>query len=103
MDHDEAKRKIGALKAIIQTLMPELYLSPGKGAAKANFYELLEDQDPIATSIANELTESEIDEAFDWVRRAIGGAEAEMSATPIVPYLNPEQAERFRVQLEAIV
>ena len=103
MDHDEAKRKIGALKAIIQTLMPEMYWVLGKGEPKANFYERLEHHDIIATAIANELTESEIDEAFGWNERASSSAEAEMRETPIVPYLRPDQADRFREEIDAII
>ena len=103
MDHDEAKRKIGALKAIIQTLMSETYWVLGKGESKANFYAKLEHHDIIATAIANELTAREIDEAFGWNERAIGSADAEIREHPLVPYLNPEQVDRFRDELEAII
>ena len=89
MDNKEAQQKIAALKAIIQTLMPELYWTQAEGGAQANFGALVEDDDPVATAIANELTEPEIDEGFAWVDRARGSTEAEMRATPIVPFLNP--------------
>lgn len=103
MDHNEAERKIGALKAIIQTLMPEFYWTPGDGGSKTTFFEQLECRDVIATAIANELTESEIDVAFGWNERAIGSADAEMRAHPLVPYLRPDQADRFREELDAII
>ena len=102
MDTKEAQQKIAALKSIIQTLMPELYWTQAEGGTQANFGALVEDDDPVATAIANELTEPEIDEGFAWIDRARGSAEAEMRATPIVPFLNPEQTERMRIKLEAI-
>lgn len=52
---------------------------------------------------AAELTETEIDHAFGWNARALGGPDAEMRAHPIVPHLQPEQADRFRAELEAII
>ena len=103
MENIEAQRTIGALKAIIQTVMPELYSALGKAGSKANFYQEHEHHDLIATAIANELTENEIDEAFGWNERASSSAEAEMRETPIVPYLRPEQAKRFRDELDAII
>ena len=91
MDHDEATRKIGALKAIIQSLTPKYNWGLGSGDAMANFYEAVATHDVIASAIANELTESEIDHAFGWNAQAQGGPEAEMRAHPLVPYLRPAQ------------
>ena len=84
-------------------MMPETYWALGEGESKANFYDQLKHHDVIATAIANELTESEIEEAFNWGKRANGNADAEMRAHPLVPYLNPEQTQRFRHELEAII
>ena len=81
--------------------MPEYNWGLGTGEAKANFYEELEYGDVIA--IANKLTESEIDHAFGWNARALGGADAEMRVHPLVPYLRPDQADRFRAELEAVI
>ena len=82
--------------------MPELYWATIEGGAKANFRALVEDDEPVATAIATELTEHEIEEGFSWVTRSCASAEAEMQATPIVPYLTPEQAERMRIKVEAV-
>ena len=100
---DDPQRKIAALKAIIQTLMPEYNWGLGSGDAKANFYKELQSGDVIATAIAAELTKSEIAHAFEWNARALGGPDAETRAHPLVPYLNAAQADRFRAELEAIV
>ena len=103
MENIEAQRTIGALKAIIQTLMPEYYRAFGDGTSNTTFYEQLAQHDIIANAIANELTESEIAQAFGWNERSIGSADAEMRAHPLVPYLRPDQADRFREEIDAII
>ena len=54
-------------------------------------------------AIANELTETEIEHAFGWNARAQGGPDAEIREHPLVPYLRPEQVDRLREELEAII
>ena len=99
MDHNEAERKIGALKAIIQTMMPEFYLMQWGGLPKQNFVGSLERDEPIAIAISNEFSESEIEEAFGWPKGATEGGETELRATPVTPFLNAEQVGKVRLQL----
>ena len=99
MDHNEAERKIGALKAIIQAMMPEYYLMQSGGLPKEDFLESLEKDEPIAMAISNEFTESEIEDAFDWTKMASEGGEAELRATPVTPFLNADQVGKLRRQL----
>ena len=87
MNRMGASRQIAALKAIIQTMMPEFYLMQSDGSPKENFFESLEKDEAIAMAISNEFTESgnrgcvRIDE--DGRRRG----EAELRATPVTPFL----------------
>ena len=99
MDHNEAERKIGALKAILKTLMPEYYLMESCGLPKQNFLESLEKDEPIAMAISNEFGETEIEDAFGWTKMAGEGGEAELRATPVTPFLNAEQIGKLRLQL----
>ena len=101
MDQSEAKRTIAALKAIIQTMMPEFYWMQSGGLPKQNFLESLEKDEPIALAISNELTESEIEEAFGWTKMASEGGETELRATPVTRFLNAEQTERLRASMVA--
>ena len=100
MDQSQDRRAIAALKAIIQTMMPEFYLMQYGGLPKENFLESLEKDEAIAMAISNEFTESEIDRCVrmdeDGERR---GREAELRATPITPFLNAEQIGKLRLQL----
>ena len=102
MDLTEAKHKIDALKAIVKTVMPNVYPHTEEVSAKTFFYETIEDDDPLTMAIANELTEKEIDEAFGWVEASHGSVENELRATPIVTHLTSAQVERMRVMLVAI-
>ena len=99
MDPSQDRRAIAALKAIIQTIMPEFYLMQGSGQPKQNFRESLEKDEAIAMAISNEFTESEIDDAFGWTKMASEGGEAELHATPVTPFLNAEQIGKVRLQL----
>ena len=99
MDHNEAERKIGALKAIIQTMMPEFYLMQYGGLPKENFLASLEKDEPIAMAISNEFGETEIEDAFGWTKMAGEGGEAELRVTPVTPFLNAEQIRKLRLQL----
>ena len=101
MNQKGASRQIAAFKAIIQTMMPEFYLMQSGGPPKENFLESLEKDEPIAMAISNELTESEIEDAFGWPKRASEGGETELRATPVTPFLNAEQTERLRASMVA--
>ena len=83
--------------------MPEYYSRLGVKDTKANFSALLEVDDHTAMAIANELSRSEIEEAFDWMKRATGIAKAEFGALPVARFLTPQQAKRMRSKLSAIV
>ena len=72
MAQSQDKRTIAALKAIIQTMLPEYYLMQSGGSPKDNFLESLEMDEPIAMAISNEFTESEIE-----TRRADGSVLAQ--------------------------
>ena len=102
MDHNEPDRKLGALKAIIQAVMPEIYWDEKYKGSKTEFEQRLKDDNPVAVAIANKLTEDEIEEAFSWIEQSHASIEAEMAATPVTAYLSATQAERVRVMLVAM-
>ena len=85
MNRRGASRQIAALKAIIQTMMPEFYLMQYGGPPKENFLESLEKDEPIAMTISNEFTESEIEDAFGWTKMGSEGGETELRAAPLRP------------------
>ena len=101
MNQKVASRQIAALKAIIQTMMPEFYLMQSGGSPKEAFLESLEKDEPIAMAISNEFTESEIENAFGWTKMGSEGGETELRATPVTPFLNEEQTERLRASMVA--
>ena len=98
MDENETQPKIAALKAIIQTMMEEAFWCENEGGAKAFFKVMLDDEDPVAVAIRNELTEDEIERAFSWTEMCSGSVEEEMRVMPIVGHLTTEQIERTRVR-----
>ena len=98
MDKNEARRKIAALKSIIQTVIADMYWSENEGGARAFFSEMSNDEDPVTVAIRNELTEDEIDLALSWSERAKESFEQEMSVMPVVAHLTPEQIHRTRVR-----
>ena len=98
MDENEPQRKIAALKAIIQTMMENVFWGENEGGARAFFEEMLDDEDPIAVAIRNELTEEEIEQAFSWTEMCNGSVAEEMRVMPIVEHLTTEQVERTRVR-----
>ena len=101
MNQKVVSRQIAALKAIVQTMMPEFYLMQSGGSPKENFFESLEKDEAIAMAISNEFTESEIEDAFGWPKEASEGGETELRATPVTPFLNAEQTERLRASMVA--
>ena len=102
VEQSQDARAISALKAIIQTMMPEFYLLQSGGLPRENFLEALRTDDAIAMAISNEFTESEIEEAFGWPKKANEGSEAELRATPVTRFLNAEQLGKLRLQAATI-
>ena len=101
MNREAAERQIAALRAIVQTMMPEYYLMQSGGQPQKGFLESLEAGDAVAMAISNELTQPEIEHAFGWPQRATDGGEAELRATPVTPFLTAEQTQRLRASLAA--
>ena len=91
MDDSSTNRQIAALKAIVQTVIRELYWSKGADR-QVYFTDAVEDADPVAMAVANELTEEEIAKAF-----ADYGAGDDLKAA-VAEYLTPEQLERSRIR-----
>lgn len=101
MDEIETRRSIGALKAIIQTMVHEVYSRDGSESARELFGRQLEEDEVLARAVANELSEEELDHAFTWTEAATGSESDAMSANPVMPYLSEEQHTRARVALLA--
>ena len=101
MEENEARRKIAALTAIVQTMMPEIYEGPGEASGKEWFDLQLEEAQLLAMAIANELGDQELDRAFGWMEEAFGSSSNEVSASPVAPHLPAEQRERARIALLA--
>ena len=85
MNRMGASRQIAALKAIIQTMMPEFYLMQSDGSPKENFFESLEKDEAIALAISNEFTESEIEDAFGSTKMAGEGGRRNCARPPLRP------------------
>ena len=101
VEENEALRKIAALTAIVQTMMPEVYEGPGEASGKERFDLQLEEDELLAIAIANELGEEDLDRAFGWVEVAYGSSSNEVSASPVAPHLRAEQRELARIALLA--
>ena len=101
MNGNEADRKIGALKAVIQMALPQLY---GDDEQDSNtfFRDTADEGDPLAITIANELTGEEIEAGFKWGESQTPTVENELDALPVAKYLEPEQRERVRFGLVAM-
>ena len=96
MDDHEARRRAGALKAIIQTMIHELSWGAAGARGREALFEMAEDGDPLSMAIVNELSRSEIDEAFGWAAGGDGSIESELRAIPVMAHLTREQRERVR-------
>ena len=101
MDDNEARRKIAALTAIVQTMMDEVYSGLDSLSAREWFDLQVREDELLATAIANELSEEELDRAFGWTEAAFGPSANEGSASPVAPHLRAEQRNRARVALLA--
>ena len=102
MDDSEARRKIAALTAIVQTMMHEVYSGPGNEGGRESFDPQVEEDELLAMAIANELGEEELARAFDWVEVAFGSSGNEVSASPVAAHLRAEQRMRARIALLAL-
>ena len=101
MNDNEARRKVAALTAIVQTMMDEVYSGLGSLSAREWFDLQVREDELLAMAIANELSEEELDRAFDWTEAAFGPSANEVSANPVAPHLRAEQRNRARVALLA--
>ena len=99
MDVSEARRKIAALTAIVQTMMHEVYSGRGEKNGREWFDLQVEEDELLATAIANEFSEEELDRAFGWVEVAFGPSSNEASASPVAPHLREEQRKRAHIAL----
>lgn len=101
MDREEVERKIGALKAIIQTLVPDVY-SHDEEEALAFFQQSVQDADPVAMCITNELDKDEIVHAFAWGGSKYESVTAELETMPVSAHLEPNQRNHALVGLAAL-
>ena len=97
MEENAASRQVAALKAIVQTVIPDLYSSRKERRDQECFFEMVRDDDPVSMAIANALTEDEIAAAFSWGDGTDESVESEFRTTPVTPFLTEEQRERARV------
>ena len=102
MNETEASRQIAALKAIVQTMLPDHYPRGHGKDGKTLFAEQLEEDELLAMAVANELSEQELEHAFAWVDASHGAIDNELAASPVRPHLSEEQVQRARVALLAI-
>ena len=102
MDDGEARRKIAALTAIVQTMMHEVYSGSGNESGRESFDLQVDEDELLAMAIANELTEEELAQAFDWMEGAFGTSGNEVSASPVAPHLRAEPRMRARIALLAL-
>ena len=98
----EAGRRIAALKAIVQTMLPDHYPRGHAKDGKALFAEQLAEDELLAMAVANELSENELEHAFAWIDASYGAIDNELAASPVRPHLSDEQVQRARVALLAI-
>ena len=99
--HNEARRKIAALTAIVQTMMHEVYSGPHRQSAREWFDLQVREDELLAMAIANELSEEELVQAFGWMEAAFGSSGNEVSASPVAAHLRAEQRMRARIALLA--
>ena len=100
MDHNEPDRKIAALTAIVQTMVPELYCDAPHNSRRP-FDNAVSDDDPLALAISQTLTPDEIAHAFAWAKAPHRSPHEELAAIPVVPCLGAEHQLRVRTMLVA--
>ena len=101
MNGDDAQRRIGALTALVQTLMCETYCGAGPDNGRALFERQLEDDELLAMAIRNELDDARLAEVFCASEPGTGPAGDEVAGSPLAPHLTPEQRRDARVALLA--
>ena len=101
MEEHEARRKIAALTAIVQTMLHEVYCEFGSESGRERFDLGLEDDEVLAMAIANELGADELARAFGWTDAVFASGRDELEANPVTPHLGEEQRMRARVALLA--
>jgi len=97
VDENEANRKVGALKAIIQTLLLEHYWEMDEESGKQRFLGMAEADHLVAMAILNELTQEELAAAFRWPGGEDGDRARGLPALPVIAFLTEAQYERARV------
>ena len=91
VNETEASRQIAALKAIVQTMLPDHYPRTHGQDGKTLFAEQLAEDELLAMAVANELSENEFEHAFGWIDASYGTIENELAASPWL--LHPELTE----------
>ena len=101
MDTDEEQtREIAALKAIVQTMLPDVYWHD-EMECRDFFLEQLDDHDPVAMAITNVLSEEEVEHAFAWGRENHKEVASELRTMPVATHLSAEQFERAVIMFTA--
>ena len=101
MNDNEARRKIAALKAIVQAMMHEVYCESGSESGRKRFDLVLDDDDVLALAIASELRADELAHAFGRTAGDFTSGGDLIAASPVTPHLGKEQRMRARVALLA--
>ena len=98
--HEEKTRETAALKAIVQTMLPDVYWHD-EMECRDFFLEQLDDHDPVAMAITNVLSEEEVEHAFAWGRENYKEVASEVRTMPVAAYLLAEQFERAVIMFTA--
>ena len=101
MNGGEARRRIAALTAIVQTLMRETYCGAGPENGRALFELQIEDDELLAMAIRNEFDKAALAEVFSVSAAGAGPVADEVAASPLAPHLTPQQRHAARVALLA--
>ena len=101
MDTDEEKtREVAALKAIVQTMLPDVYWHDDM-ECRDFFLEQVDDHDPVAMAVTNVLSEEEVEHAFGWGRENYKAVASELRTMPVAAHLSAEQFERAVIMYTA--
>ena len=99
MNGEEARRRIGALTALVQALMREVYCGAGPEKGRALFDLQLKDDELLAMAIRNELDDSALREVFSATANGPSPLGGEVAASPLSAHLSPWQRRDARVAL----
>ena len=97
MDESEARRKVAALTAIVQTMVTEFYGTLSAKQATAAFAARVADGEPLACAISSELPSKKIDHALTATESRPEVDENVLNAIPAYHYLSEAQRERAKV------